>query len=65
MALYNFSHFMIKDFDLRTIPNASATQSALEISGFDTPEEVQWYKGLLSEDADLQQVFSDLHAEVQ
>ena len=65
VALYNFSHFMIKDFDLRTIPNASATQSALEISGFDTPEEVQWYKGLLSEDADLQQVFSDLQAEVQ
>lgn len=65
VALYNFSHFMIKDFDLRTIPNASATQSALEISGFDSPEEVQWYKGLLSEDADLQKVFSDLNAEVQ
>ena len=65
VALYNFTRFMIKDFDLRTIPNFSDTQSALEISGFDSPEEVEWYKGLLSEDADLQAVFTQLGAEVK
>ena len=65
VALYNFTRFMIKDFDLRTIPNLSATESALEISGFDSPEEVEWYKGLLGEDADLQAVFTQLSAEVK
>lgn len=65
VALYNFTRFMIKDFDLRTVPNFSDTQSALEISGFDSPEEVEWYKGLLSEDADLQAVFTQLGAEVK
>ena len=65
VALYNFTRFMIKDFDLRTVPNFSDTQSALEISGFDSPEEVEWYKGLRSEDADLQAVFTQLGAEVK
>jgi len=65
VALYNFTRFMIKDFDLKTELHYSSTQSALEISGFDSPEETDWYKGLLSEDADLQTVFSDLQAEVR
>jgi hypothetical protein len=65
VALYNFTRFMIKDFDLALEPNYSTTQSALEISGFDSPEEVEWYKGLLREDADLQALFSLLAAEIQ
>ena len=65
VALYNFTRFMIKDFDLRADLNYSSTQSALEISGFDSSEEVEWYKGLLREDADLQALFSQIGAEVR
>ncbi len=65
VALYNFTHFMIKDFDLRTEPDYSATHAALEITGFDSPEEVEWYKGLLREDPDLRHVFSELGAQLQ
>ena len=65
VALFNFTHFMIKDFDLRTDLNFSMTQSALEVSGFDNADEVEWYKGLLREDADLQTVFTQLSAEVK
>ena len=65
VALYNFTRFMIKDFDLRADLNYSGTQSALEIAGFDSPEEVEWYKGLLSEDADLQAFFTQVGAEVR
>lgn len=65
VALYNFTRFMIKDFDLKADLNYSGTQSALEVSGFDSPEEVEWYKGLLGEDADLQAVFTQLGAEMK
>jgi len=65
VALYNFTRFMIKDFDLKTDLNYSSTQSVLEISGFDSRDEVEWYKGLLLEDADLQSLFNQLGAEVR
>jgi hypothetical protein len=65
VALFNFTHFMIKDFDLRTNLHFSSTLSALEVSGFDSPDEVEWYKGLLLADPDLQALFTQIHAEVK
>lgn len=65
VALYNFTQFMVKDFDLREEINYSGTSSALIISGFDTKEEVEWYKGLLSGNADLQLLFTNLNAEIK
>lgn len=47
VALFNFSQFMIKDFDLRAILNYSDTESAVEISGFESADEVEWYKNML------------------
>lgn len=47
VALYNFSQFMIKDFDLKQIPLFSQGQSALQVSGFDTLEEAKWYQKML------------------
>lgn len=47
VALFNFSQFMIKEFDLNLLENYSPTESAVEIQGFDSAEEVAWYKGLL------------------
>lgn len=47
IALFNFSQFMIRDFDL------SATDTAITISGFESMADVQWYIGLVEKDAEL------------
>lgn len=65
VALYNFSKFMIKDFELDAQQNYLATESALVVSGFDTPEEVAWYKGLLMENAELLNTLNQLNATIQ
>lgn len=53
VALYNFSQFMIKDFDLKQIPLFSQGQSALQVSGFDTLEEAKWYQKMLQKNSEL------------
>ncbi len=53
VALFNFSQFMIKDFDLKIVPVFSATQGALLVSGFETLSEAEWYRGLLQSDTAL------------
>lgn len=53
VALYNFSQFMIKDFDLKQIPLFSQRQSALQVSGFDTLEEAKWYQKMLQKNSEL------------
>lgn len=65
VALYNFAQFMIKDFDLETLLNYSASESALLVKGFDSAEEVEWYKGLLMQSEALQQAFTKLQAVLQ
>ena len=54
VAVFNFSQFLIKDFDLQAFVDYSATQSALKISGFDSQEEVEWYLNILKADQTLQ-----------
>lgn len=51
VALFNFSQFLIKDFDIRTVENA------VEVSGFDTPEEREWYIQLLMENLNTEIVY--------
>lgn len=53
VALYNFSQFMIKDFDLKQIPLFSQGQSTLQVSGFDTLEEAKWYQKMLQKNNEL------------
>ena len=53
VALYNFSQFMIKDFDLKQIPTFNHVYSALQISGFDSLDEAEWYSGMLHENSDI------------
>ena len=60
VALFNFSQFLIKDFDLQTYPDYSSTESALKISGFESPEDVEWYRHLLNGDAAIQTKFTQL-----
>jgi len=64
VALFNFSQFLIKDFDLRKVPIFSSTQSALEIKGFDSMDEADWYISILQSNADLQTFFSNLNATI-
>lgn len=64
VALFNFSQFMIKDFDLKQIPMFTTTLSALQISGFESYEEAIWYSSLLRKNADLQRLFSTLNVEI-
>ncbi|MCQ2348379.1 MAG: hypothetical protein MJZ65_04235 [Paludibacteraceae bacterium] len=62
VALYNFSQFLIKDFDLKAVSIFSATQSALEIAGFESIEEAQWYMSLLQENTELAILLKQLNA---
>lgn len=65
VALYNFSQFMIKDFDLETVLQYSATESALLITGFDAAADVDWYKGLMQSNLEMMQTLSRLEAVIQ
>ena len=65
VALYNFSQFMIKDFDLETVVQYSATESAVLITGFDAAADVDWYKELMQSNAEMMHVLSTLGAVIQ
>ena len=58
VALFNFSQFMIKDFDLKTMISFDNQQDALQISGFEKLDEAEWYYNLLYKNAGIQQLFS-------
>ena len=60
MALFNFSQFLIKDFDMEII-SYNNNESALKISNFESYKEVVWYQGLLLKNNDLSQLFRDNH----
>ena len=51
-ALFNFTQFLIKDFDLRPMPDF-ADGAALRVQGFESLEEAQWYIDLTANDTDF------------
>ena len=53
VALFNFSQFMIKDFDLKLLPAFEANTSALQIAGFEKMDEAEWYINLLQKDTTI------------
>lgn len=57
VALYNFSQFMIKDFDLKQLPMFAINECALQVSGFSDLDEALWYEGLLKQNMDMMQIF--------
>ena len=59
VALFNFSQFLIRDFDLQKMPVLGAG-SALRVSGFQSMDEADWWIGLLQQNADMQQVLTDV-----
>ena len=55
VALFNFSQFMIKDFDLKQNLNFNQDQSAVIVSGFEKLDEADWYHDLLTQNAEISQ----------
>lgn len=55
VALYNFSQFMIRDFELKQQVNFDEKHSAILISGFEKMEEAEWYSKLLKQNVDFKE----------
>lgn len=54
VALYNFSQFMIKDFDLKLLPTFAKAEMALQVAGFEKLDEAEWYLNLLTQNPTIQ-----------
>ena len=52
LALFNFTRFLIRDFDLTTLPVYSAG-ATLRISGLESIDEAIWYIGMLMESEEM------------
>lgn len=52
VALFNFTRFLIRDFDLTALPAYSAGPT-LRISGLESMDEAEWYIGLLMESEEI------------
>lgn len=51
-ALFNFSQFLIRDFELQKLP-VYGDGSAIRIGGLDSVDEALWYIGLIKQNNDL------------
>jgi tetratricopeptide (TPR) repeat protein len=60
IASFNFSRFMIKDFDL-VVNKLDSVQSALSVTNFESYDEADWYSKTLTTDALLTQLLNDLN----
>lgn len=59
IALFNFSQFMIRDFDIKQLPTFAADLSALQISGFEKMDDAEWYYNMLTQSIELQSSFTE------
>ena len=59
VALFNFSQFLIRDFDLQKMP-VFGEGCALRISGFADLDEAEWWVDLIQKNADMQAVLQQI-----
>ena len=59
VALFNFSQFLIRDFDLQKMP-VFGEGCALRVSGFADLDEAEWWLGLIRKNADMQPVLRNI-----
>lgn len=59
VALFNFSQFLIRDFDLQKMP-ILGEGSGLRVSGFADLDEAEWWVGLLQNNPDMQSTLSNV-----
>ena len=64
VALYNFSQFMIKDFDLKQLPMFSVGEAALQVAGFSSLDEAIWYENMLKKNAQVMQVLQENEVQI-
>ena len=64
IALFNFSQFMIKDFDIKQLANFTPDQSAIIVAGFEKMDEAEWYNNLLQKNFDIQQSLQSKNVQV-
>ena len=55
VALFNFSQFLIRDFDLQKMP-VFGEGCALRVSGFADLDEAEWWEGLIRQNEQMQSV---------
>ena len=65
VAVYNFSQFLIRDFDLQSVLNYKSGYSALIISGFEKEEDLLWYLNKLQSDEHVAQLLQSLSAQIE
>ena len=61
IASFNFSRFMIKDFDL-LISKFDSTQNVLSVTNFESYDEAVWYVNSLKSDASITKLLTDFQA---
>ena len=59
VALFNFSQFLIRDFDLQKMPVWGET-CALRVSGFADMDEAEWWMDLLRKNTDMQTILQGI-----
>ncbi len=59
VALFNFSQFLIRDFELQKLP-VYLDGCALRISGFEKFDETDWYMGLVNNNDNLRLLLTEL-----
>ncbi|MGN0227809.1 MAG: tetratricopeptide repeat protein [Paludibacteraceae bacterium] len=59
VALFNFSQFLIRDFDLQKMP-VWGEGCALRVSGFADLDEAEWWVGLIQKNEEMQTVLKDI-----
>ena len=62
VASFNFSRFMIKDFDL-VINKIDSTQSSLSVTNFESYDEAVWYENSIASDSVLTKLMNDFHVQ--
>jgi hypothetical protein len=64
IALFNFSQFMIRDFDIQQIAAFTNDLSALQIAGFEKLDDAEWYANMLAKNPELQNTFASMGVQV-
>ena len=59
VALFNFSQFLIRDFDLQKMP-VFGEGCALRVSGFADLDEAEWWVDLIQKNADMQAILQQI-----
>ena len=59
VALFNFSQFLIRDFDLQKMP-VFGEGSALRISGFTDMDEAEWWIGLIEKNDEMKLILQGI-----